>query len=88
MPRNFLEGCEAIEALRDDLPDLTTDTLDQLITQANIMPDSPLDDLKFLQDRTGIDSLAAIEAAEAAEECRVCGDLSRCAIGSFLSNSV
>jgi hypothetical protein len=88
MPRNFLTGCSAAETLREDLPDLTEERLDQLVTQAGITPDSDPEELKFLQQTTGIDSIAAVEAAEAAEDCNVCEHLSQCALGTFLSTKL
>lgn len=88
MPRNFLEGCEAIEYLCDDVAGLTPEALDIAITESSITPDSEAEDLKYLQEKTGIDSLAAVEAAETAEKCQVCKNLTLCKIGSFLSSKL
>ena len=83
MPRNFLEGCEAVPVLLEEAS-ISPDQLDTMLTQAHITIESDATELVPIQEQANIDSLAAIEAAEAADECKTCQDLGQCTLGQFL----
>lgn len=85
MPKNFLEGCPAAEAICEDIDGLTPDELDQIITSVSLPEEGATEeDLKAFQEATNADSLVVISAADVADNCEVCPSLDACKLGKAI----